>query len=425
MDSGGQVNLGYVWNYDERGISRITIWIWKILTWVDVYRETARSDQFSKIREYSRDDLRTIDQYRNELTELFGTNGFSQIRRNSIRSNWELKGYWDRLRKRFYITWIPAVILIFILYLDLLMRLHASDSFYSGNLFGMFAVAIVLAIRLRKQRKKPIRSRSVFPAIATIFATLPFIGWVLVGGHPWTTPLSQNLFGAAAFLLFNWAGDRMTIIVWTLTARWTKDIEPYGHLAFIETIGILQAEKDVYGDIEARRSLIESLETVSRHLDTTIQKRLVPEMERPEDRIRFQRMAAFVRSLKTWVTFPQSSTRAEFRNQIIIIAGAIGSNRFHSIPEIAIQPLPNVSNSWITGAFQIFKQITLALIPAATLITVKLMNVILPSEVGVSWTVGSAAWAAIVLIAAIDPQYKERIASTKELIELMSTIKRQ
>ncbi|MDI9979421.1 hypothetical protein [Rhodococcus sp. IEGM 1307] len=188
---------------------------------------------------------------------------------------------------------------------------------------------------------------------------------------------------------------------------------------FLKTWEITTLTPAVTRNIQSRRRIIKLLEQIAINFESILPIALGLDRRDPLDASvdHFRRVAEFVRTLKIWVAFPQETTQADLHHELLSIIGPIATHRYHYLHAVEKLPITSARVRWQHHLMKAIRQIFVAVIPIAALLFVtKAFGVSIPAEIGTYITVACLLWAVIVLLSALDPNYRENANTVKDLI---------
>ncbi|WP_156745867.1 hypothetical protein [Mycobacterium sp. ACS4054] len=246
---------------------------------------------------------------------------------------------------------------------------------------------------------------------------------------------SSNVYWSTLLNAFGIVSISMSAVVLVLFAGignslfWQTAI-PVDINAFYRVCTILWALPGLSKDIELRRYIIGQLSLLANAFESFIPKRLGLIGNNPSEvsAEQFYRIAASIRELRMWVAFPQPGTGQSLGERIAFTGGAIASHHYHYLIPPGETPVPLALLTWRQRLVKFLRHAAFGVIPLVGLLLAKLVIYICneskepgatpfqlsPQIVGV-WTVVSVVWI-VVSVAASDPDFKEKIAATKDTV---------
>jgi hypothetical protein len=123
----------------------------------------------------------------------------------------------------------------------------------------------------------------------------------------------------------------------------------------------------------------------------------------------------YVRNLVSWVATPRSDTRTLLMSQLRGILIILARGELDYLPRAEVSP-PTPSRWRKLGMAA--RTISVAALPAATLLTLQLLKVQVNSQLRATWAIAAGVWAAVVITSRLDPSYSTQIDSTKRALAI-------
>lgn len=121
----------------------------------------------------------------------------------------------------------------------------------------------------------------------------------------------------------------------------------------------------------------------------------------------------YVRNLVSWVATPKNDTRRLLIGQLRSILIILARGELDYLPRAAVSaPTPNRWRKVSVAA----RTISVAALPAATLLTLQLLSIDVNSQLRATWAIAAGVWAAVVITSRLDPSYSAQIDSTKRAL---------
>jgi hypothetical protein len=170
--------------------------------------------------------------------------------------------------------------------------------------------------------------------------------------------------------------------------------------------------------LETRADILASLEKAARSLEAMPTH--LPSRDPVQDNWTknvYGERADAIRDLKRWVTLPLGCTRQDLEAKIrsillLIVTGNWGALDRLQVPKQA--PLP-----WWEQVWHVARPLLIAVLPPALVIGVQWRKIPLPAPLD-SWALPiSLLWAAMCLLAALDPRFSEKLSTLKDFSSLL------
>lgn len=231
-----------------------------------------------------------------------------------------------------------------------------------------------------------------------------------------TFAIVMIIMSAVVLVIFGVFGDSLFF----------RTAKPVDLDAFYRICTILWALPGLLKNIELRRYIIGQLNLLACLFESSIPKRLGLIGSNPSQisAEQFYRIAASVRELRTWVAFPQPGTEQSLGEQIALVGATLASHNYHFLIPEDESLVPLVFVGWKERLLGLLRQIAFGLLPLAGLslahIIAQRNHVTLNPHVAAVWITVGVVWI-IVSMAAHDPDFRDKIAATKETAELFKT----
>jgi hypothetical protein len=191
-------------------------------------------------------------------------------------------------------------------------------------------------------------------------------------------------------------------------------------VAFMNVCAILWAAMGLTEDIEIRRYLLGRIERLAVAFEVGL-PRIVNHLSHPGEPsiTEFYKIAADVRSLKTWIAFPQLGTAEELSERVALIGGALASNMYYYVIPEGAANITLTQIKFRSRGLTFLRTVGLGFLPAAGLLVVKAAHVELSQQVSSAWTLASVLWI-VVSVLASQPDFKEKLAATRDTMSLIT-----
>ena len=134
--------------------------------------------------------------------------------------------------------------------------------------------------------------------------------------------------------------------------------------------------------------------------------------------MRSRGIAEYFRDLKKWVTMPRHDTREQFIGRLAHATVSLADGAWDAIP--TAETPASTPRRRLQQAAQILRGIVVSALPLAALFGLNTLGVTIPVAFAQYVYLGAFLWAAIGLIALLDPLYSAKLEALKNVVQLVS-----
>jgi hypothetical protein len=224
-----------------------------------------------------------------------------------------------------------------------------------------------------------------------------------------------NLYAAAVvgYVLGGW------IAGFTVFRRANRKWIPADTAAFGQVCLILSSGRELSRSFKVRQRLMSQLTSLSWAFRSQIPRQLGVSSDGSDlSYPGFIRIANDISALRTWVAFPQPATAEAFCARIALVGGALASNMYHILQFSEQYEMPTKKVRLRSRILSFTRNVAWGSLPAAALVIVSLWGIPISPEIKASWTILSIIWL-VVSILASQPDFKERLAASKDVFSLI------
>jgi hypothetical protein len=265
----------------------------------------------------------------------------------------------------------------------------------------------------------------VYPGVIALFALansdwqwhLPRTGWI--------AEIVAFLAGASIIGAF---GVAITVGLLPLLLVSTRSLRRHTDALVLSRLVKLLADVEKYpalwDELPFKTDVIKELDGVANMMERDLPAQFAA---RDQDfllwlRAKTKGIAAYIRDMRKWVSFPRNDTHAYFCRQMGSVVECLADGNWDGLPEI---PPDQTPVSWVTRTFTISRGLGASLTPLALLAVLGLLKIKLPDAVAPYVYLGAILWAAVGTVALLDPLYASKFEIVKSAIQLLPTGKKK
>ncbi|MBO4273385.1 hypothetical protein [Microbispora triticiradicis] len=241
--------------------------------------------------------------------------------------------------------------------------------------------------------------------------------WVVdLAGRSWM-PIAQSIGVFCATTVLFWGLVNGVMWLWDRESP-TFPAEPlFEHLTTI----LARTEPDRRGHLppKARQEILTLLAKVAVLLRVGIPAaaRGGTSLTRAVVRARAIEASRAVIDLQLWIALPSPTTYDEFRTRIAELTRTILTGEYDRLPSRETTP-EAMRRTWHARVLEAARTLIIALVPLAVLLIVHRLGLTLPSPFDDGALIAALAWAVVLLLGLLDPNFPTHLAAVRDLTSL-------
>ncbi|WP_182883321.1 hypothetical protein [Microbispora sp. H10949] len=320
-----------------------------------------------------------------------------------------------------------ALLLMFAVACTVLVTVFSVDSWQElRRAAGGLVVFFVIAWWSENRRHRPlfrlidslvsVVGLGCFPvALYGRYASGP--AWAVGLAGEWWMPIVQSIGVFCVGLVLAWAPVQGAMRLWDRESP-TFPTEPlFEHLTTILT----RMEPDHRGRLppKARQEILTLLAKVAVLLRAGIPAaaRGGTSLTRAVVRARAIEASKAVVDLQLWIALPSPTAYDDFRTQIADLTRTILTGEYDRLPTRETTP-EATRRTWHARAVETTRTLIIALVPLAVLLAVHRLGLTLPSPFDDGALIAALAWAVVLLLGLLDPNFPTHLAAVRDLTSL-------
>lgn len=372
-------------------------------------------------------DLSALSEYDDKLVSVYGHPALREIRNNLILAIGNREVQTNRFSVVYCIialfVWAP-VTTVFLFYSPLFIFIpNMQGGIVCAFFFPAFSVSIRMVIEFAggDYERQPVRAwgEAVFHLLNFIFgmALAIHLAYWAVRSSTDARNIGVGLGIGAAYYFLYLQVDRGIALVcrkipsWRLTP--SDDALLYAHDALWHIQRMSGRSSD------HRKEFFACLENLAMEIEGRFIRAVGVDKHDAEVRARLNSVAASIRSLKLRAAFPDEDGKRDVSWEIARIIGALGTGWYGYLPGESISVESITVKRRIKRMWNGLRHLISGALPLVALLVLVQANIPLPTELRWAWSLAAVAWALVVVLGLIDPQYRDRMTATGELISML------
>ncbi|YCK39633.1 hypothetical protein ACNF49_37930 [Actinomadura sp. ATCC 39365] len=289
------------------------------------------------------------------------------------------------------------------------------------------AVYIPIAVWIENRRHRPLFRYVLDPLITVVgvacFPAALYLrqatgpAWAVdLANREWM-PIPQSIGAACCALLVGMIPVKVVMWQWDRESR-TPPTEPlFEQLAAI----LARAEPGRRGQLppEARREILGLLGKVAfllRVCIPTVARGGTP-LTRAVVRARTVEASRAVIDLQLWVALPSPTAYDDLRTRVAELTRTVITGEYDRLPTRDTTP-EDTRRTWHARVLETVRTLVIALLPVAGLVTADRLGLRLPSPFDDGAMIAVVAWAVVLLLGLLDPNFASHLAAARDLTTL-------
>lgn len=370
-------------------------------------------------------DLAALMEFNDKLISVYGRPGLRDIRDNLILAirNREIQN------RRFaviysiaFFLWTPMnAILLFWSPLFIFIP-NMQWGIICAFFFPAFAVSLRKVVEFAGEdyERMPLRAWGVALLHLSFFIVGMDLAIHLAGWAARSTRDARDIavgigIGAAYYFLYVQVDRGIALVCrkipsWRLTAGDNALLYAHDALRHIKEMG--------GGSSNNRNDFFTSLENLAMEIENRFIRAIGVNGNDLEVRGRLNSAATSIRSLKLRAAFPDEDAKRDVAWEIALIIGALGTGLYGYLPSEPVLAEAITVKGRVKRLLKGLRHLIAGILPLAALLVLSQTNIPLPGELRWAWSLAAVAWALVVVLALIDPQYRDRMTATSELLSM-------
>ncbi|MFF5211008.1 hypothetical protein [Streptosporangium sp. NPDC000396] len=288
-------------------------------------------------------------------------------------------------------------------------------------------VFMPISVWAENRRHRPLFRLLIDPLISVVgLGCFPAALYIRYAGGPawavdlagqWWMPILQSIGTVSVTLVLAWISVRAAMWLWDRESR-NPPTEPL----FEQLTAILaRTEPDRRGHLppKARQEILTLLAKVAFLLRAGIPAaaRGGTPLTRAVVRARAIEASRAVIDLQLWIALPSPTTYDDFRTRIADLTCTILTGEYDRLP--TRDATPEVTRrTWHARALEAVRTLIVALIPLVSLLIADRLGLTLPSPLDDGALIATLAWAIVLLLSLLDPNFPTHLAAVRDLTTL-------